>query len=363
MEDLLKYQQMLSGAEQAYQGQLESFEQQEEKKKGIKTVEQQGGLLGLFEGKKRLIDLVKKKLNTKIDDLTEKAKEKIAELKDKALDTAQKVKDRAQEVKENVIEQVQEATQPEEIAPVVEGLQHIREGDTMAEVINDSNKFNEYVKGVDDPINDYLFTSMNRDITNDTHIEEMRNTLKGILDNPQDEDQEYLAQGFRDNILYPRQEAIQAEQQEFISPEITGGLRGDSTIARALREPSGQIGQEVQLQAPDVPTGQIGEEVQNIGQQAGEIAETTGDIVRQGVSEAGEAVSQIGKSVGKEIGESVGEGLGEELAGESSLLAVPGVGEILAPLAFIGSAVAAIFGHKKQPRGPVMSGVSSQFGG
>jgi ElaB/YqjD/DUF883 family membrane-anchored ribosome-binding protein len=389
---------MLSGAEQAYEAQLESLQRVEQEKEGVKTVEQQGGLLGLFEGKKRLIDAFKKKINDKVDELTEQAKGKAQEFVEGIKGKAEDVMGQVQEGVEGLQQQAGEALG--QVQEGVEGLQQ-QAGEMLQGVRQrfnplsdeDYDNIKEQLKGEIDDFKNQLVPTYEEQDAFDLEGENIlkgANALLNKMKTLDPESRQYQSYGrilsrekSKMESVMDRKEAEtgsrelrmnrQPTEEEYSQIEQFAEQRHQELLDQRSAElnpepqqpaqPSGQIGQEAQLQAPEAEVGQIGEEVQPITQQIGDIAESSFGAVRQAVGEAGEVVSQVGKTAAKEAGEAIGEGLGEELAGESSLLAVPGVGELLAPLAFIGSALGAIFGHKKQPRGPVMSGVSSQFGG
>jgi hypothetical protein len=375
---------MLSGAEQAYQSQLEGMEREEQKKEAVKTIEQQGGLLGLFEGKKRLIDAFKKKINDKVDELTQKVKSKAEDVMGNVQEKAEDVMGQVQEGVEGLQQQAGEVLEqvPEVVIPRRVPLSREDYDAIDQQVRDDVDEFSKNLLGHHDFQDDFDLEAQRIYRGSVKTLNDMQeldpNSVKYRIKNRMlEKDKADI-----EDVLARKEEAmgegtplrinrVPTEEQfdeikrytEQRHNELYEQRRAElNPEPQPQQPPSGQIGQEA-IQAPEAPIGQIGEEVQTVGQQAGEIAETSFDVVRQGVSDIGQAVSQIGKTAVKEAGEAVGEGLGEELAGESSLLAVPGVGELLAPLAFIGSALGAIFGHKKQPRGPVMSGVSSQFGG
>lgn len=336
MENYNNYYNVLSNFIQQEGEDIQRQTTELQEKAGLKQAEQQGGVMGLFKVKELVAGKVKEILKKKFEEGVEKAKGKVEELKDKALDKAKEVKkdvmDKAQEVKNDVMGQVQEAT--EQTPQYIEDLEHIKDGDTMADVINDSDKFNEYIQntGNTPEITD-LFSRINGEVGNDEDTEQLRTTLKDILDNPEDENQQAVGQTFRETVLFPKREAQQvAEQQEFISPEITGAMRGDTTLARTLG--LGKQPQEIEMQ--DLST--IGQtEIQQANEAIGKIAtketeETTGKA--------------IGETVGEEAGEEVGGEVAGEIAGESVLSAIPGL-DLLAPVVMLGSALSALFGHKK----------------
>lgn len=284
---------------------------QRQKDEGSSTAEETAGLL---IGKQAMGEITKPLIKAGLQKLGvgEDAAEKIAS-GNISEGVSEEVTSRLSSVVEDVntrinpiVQQVREAVIPEQvgdielsnlsslgqqISPLVEGAQYIRQGDTMADVINDSNKFTEFVQRTDDQTKDYLFTSTNRDMTSPTDIEEVRTGLKGMLDNPLNEDQEYLAQGFRENVLYPRQEAIQAEQQEFISPEITGGLRGDTTIARALQMRQQPTETTAETTTAETTTAEATTAEATTGEVVGEIAGET--AAETGLETAGAAVESI----------------------------------------------------------------------
>lgn len=369
MEDNIRLQQMINGLEGAYQNQLTLQQMQEQGKEQLKQVEEGGGVLGLFEAKKALlkkfkdkvsekveegVNKVKQKIQDKVDEVGEKVQSKIDEIGQKAQDAFEQPQQALKEVaqkafpeQEGDIEMSNLAAGEQAEAPVVENLSHIQEGDSMADIVRDGDKFNEFVKEVKSPDTEELFKSAGKDITNDEHIEEVRGTLKNIVDNPQGGRQEAIAEELNNKVPFPKsgeapaqvaQEAEQEATQQFISPEITGALRGDTTIARAL---SG---------AKEAVTSG-----------AKEVAETGAkEAVATGAKEVAETgAKQVAEAGGKEaIAEGAETGLAS--AGEA-VSAIPGL-DLLAPIFFIGTALASIFGHKKTPDAPVIHNFSSQFG-
>jgi len=324
MDDNIRLQQMISGIEGAYQNQLALQQREEQQKEQLQQVEGQGGILGLFEAKKALLKKFKDKVSEKIEEGAKKINDKVNDKIDEVSSRAQEALEQPREAVQQIAERVQpeapgiagDIEMQEMGAPVVQGLSHIREGDSLADIARNPDKFNEFVKDVESPDTEQLFSSMGKDMNNDEHIEEVRNSIRDIVDSPEGARQEALAEEMNNKVPFPR--GATAEQpQEFVSPEITGGLRGDSTIARM-----------------------------GAGRTAGE---ATGE--------------GSGEEAGEAVGEAVGEGAGE-VAGEAvgtAISAIPGL-DLLAPIVFLGTAIASIFGHKKTPKAPVVHNFSAQFG-
>jgi hypothetical protein len=399
MDDLIKYQQMLAGVQQAYSEQLQEL--QDPRKEGRIQAEEGGGVMGLFTVKQKIIDAFKNRINKKVEDLTQQAKDKAQEFVEGAKDKAEEVAGQIQERAQGAIDEARGAVQGlqeqagEALGQVQQGVEGIAQqaGQALGQVRQVSRSFkplsnDDYeqitsqVKADTEAFKNQLVPRYEEQDEFDLEGERILKGANNIMDRMSGLDQQSAGYRALGRVLDRQKQQMidvmdrkEAEtgtrelrlnrdptEDEYKQIEDFASQRHQELLEQKSAElnppqeaqpPTGQIGESQQLSAPAEQTGQIGEEAQPVTQEVGGIAETS-------FSTAGK---EAGEAVGKEAGEAVGEGIGEELGAESALASIPGVGEILAPLAFLGTALTAIFGHKKTTSGPVMAGVSSQFGG
>jgi len=139
-------------------------------------------------------------------------------------------------------------------------------------------------------------------------------------------------------------EEVSSSTQQFLSPEITGALRGDTTLARALNL-GRQTTQNVVSQAQTTT-----QEASNVLPQIAESTETAAETTAGAVAEAGTTAAEVGAEAGAEAGiETAGASLLED-----PFTAIAGLGLLIAGF---------VVGDKK-PKEAALPAISSskQFG-
>lgn len=207
-------------------------------------------------------------------------------------------------------------------------------GDTYRDIVNDSDKFNEY------------FRSNLPDLEiDDNEIEGLRNDVinnPSILPTAQEAGYDTVPENL-DQILSRTRSLLSRPAEE------TGAIRGDSTLARALNTSRTTDTQPSETQRPQLTQEGIEEQ----------------PLETQTPQQVGEPTAEVGEEIGEGVAEATTAETTGELAAES--LAIPGLGEIAAPilgLVALGTGIASIFDFGKKHKNPMyqQSNPSEQFG-
>lgn len=357
--------------------------------KGAESFREGVNFKALFKDKaNELLDQAKEKINTKLQEVGETIKEKVQQGLGQVKEAVQEqIPELPGDIElSNISNLVPGIGNVEQPARIVEDFTHIREDDSMADIVGDANKFSEYVKGVEDPETSSLFRIYGKNPDSDADIEDVRTSLKGMLENPADETEAGIAESLRGNIPFPAEDVSivpDISMPQLVSPEITGALRGDTTLARVLdlrqTAEEGITGRLAQLrQSVQQVSQRVGEAAEQatsaIGEQAAQVSQRVGEAAEQATSTIAEQAAQVGK-IGEGLAEKAGAAIGEAtegaaVAGEAAVetgLESAGASLIEDPFTALGGVallLAGLFvGEKKKAEAalPIVS-VAKQFG-
>ena len=229
------------------------------------------------------------------------------------------------------------------------------EGGKMGDVLNEPDKFNDYIK--------------NTGLSNiDNDIENTRKQISGLSSIDEKEPLSNIENILRPNpVLDINPDVGNLEQitdqglpTESSAFDVGRTLTGPSKVLEDFRtgelDPSSlQVPKTIFRKAGTLNTG--GDAAPLVNEEGGNISKLSN--ITGATDSSNAAAGSVAKDISKNIGEDEGltdatEDLGEAAAASAD---VPVVGEILAPLLAIGAGIASIFGHHKetQPKMPVLN--------
>lgn len=411
-DSMYNYINILSQAESAQQLADQLAQKKDQTKDLLKESEDTAGVFGIKSGIEKIVEQTKQTLRNKIKSATNDLKDKVKNKLDEA----------KSDIKERILGKDEPEEKPVEEPRIAEGYSNINESDSIQDIINDPEKFTEYSNEAGDETLNGLYNQLgyNKDVPED--IENMRNILKDIIDNPQSDAEKQMSEQMKS--IQPlkqevKQEAKPEEQQieesevdygfdttglpneleladlsnsshPYISllgqpAELTGGLRGDSTLARVLQNPQENISElstTAQEQVSNLAS--VGQDaVNNISQQVTDNVSGLANQATEFVGQAGTKISNVASdlatnltskisSVGTEIGskaESLASGVSDAISDAVStgldtasevVSSIPGL-DVLAPLLLLGGSVFEIFHQPKLDKPEPVFNPSSQL--
>jgi hypothetical protein len=347
MEDYGAYYNTISNYLEQQQTDIQQQTAELQEKAGLKQAEQQGGVMGLFKAKELIANKIKETIKKKGEEVLEKAKNKI---KESVEDLKTRAQAKTDEFRQQFKQEEPSEPQIEELADnTTTGIQPT----TIEEPEEEEPQPAEEEPAPEGPIIEELPDEEPAVVPEGMATQDIK-TIKDLAEQPED-----FIKDYHDAINYrlgfdrfkknlDRQSETNPDEEFTLERQnIIRGLQG--------REPlEGEI--DTETGARNTITGQRlfkfdeDEEAQPTEQAL--------QVVKPEIEQAEESMGkelalttakETGETAGKELAiagsEQVGE-LGAEVAGESVLASIPGL-DLLTPFVMLGSALSALFGHKK----------------
>lgn len=312
----LDIQQFLSSASEAQQAYQFESEQQSEKEQQELTRRKAGeGILSIkgadsFREGMNFKGFFKDKFNKAFDDAKEKVKQKISE----------KVEDIKQQVRDGLNEVVGEDVSAESPASIRTIGDLAKQSDDVLLEYKNRIGNNSSLEDFKAKIARHAESDPERELAPDK--QDIATNAKQHVDarsaEPEGESEGAISaepEMAGDIELSDFSSAIPADVPSFVSPEITGALRGDTTLARVLglrqEAEQGLAGRFAQLKQG---LQQASEQAQQVGQQVAQRAEQAVGQAKDVIAEGAQKVEQVGQQLAEQGEKAVGT-LGEATEG------------------------------------------------